>query len=159
MVVFICGHYVRTYQDFLFNPVLPALKYGQAMEMETANVFFFFELMKKSVLFWQNKSFYCRKVWLPNNIWLLWKCMRWNRMTFVNKLRKTKSGKIIKNNYCFTQCILQMAATNRNLCYFVVWAHGKVIDTLSFGDIMWKDIKEKLIDFYKDFYLRNFLRK
>ena len=48
--MFICGHYVRTYQDFLFNPVLPALKYGQAMEMETANVFlfffFFFELMK-----------------------------------------------------------------------------------------------------------------
>ena len=121
--------------------------------------FFFFKLMKKSVLFWQNKSFYCSKVWLPNNIWLLWKCMRWNRMTFVNKLRKTKSGKIIKNNYCFTQCILQMAATNRNLCYFVVWAHGKVIDTLSFGDIMWKDIKEKLIDFYKDFYLRNFFRK
>ena len=52
-----------------------------------------------------------------------------------------------------------MAATNRNLCYFVVWAHGKVTDTLSFGDIMWKDIKEKLIDFYKDFYLRNFFRK
>ena len=52
-----------------------------------------------------------------------------------------------------------MAATNRNLCYFVVWTHGKVIDTLSFGDILWKDIKEKLIDFYKDFYLRNFFRK
>ena len=52
-----------------------------------------------------------------------------------------------------------MAATNRNLRYFALWAHGTVIDTLSFGDIMWKDIKEKLIDFYKDFYLRNFFRK
>ena len=39
-----------------------------------------------------------------------------------------------------------MAETNRKLCYFVVWTHpGKVIDTISFGDIMWNDIKEKLI--------------
>ena len=53
-----------------------------------------------------------------------------------------------------------MAVTNRKLCYFVVWTpHGKVIDTISFDDIMWKDIKEKLIAFYKDFYLRDFFRK
>ena len=44
-----------------------------------------------------------------------------------------------------------MAVTNRKLCFFVVWtSHGKVIDTISFDDIMWKDIKEKLIAFYKD---------
>ena len=35
----------------------------------------------------------------------------------------------------------------------------KVIHTISFDDIVWKDIKEKLIAFYKDFYLRNFFRK
>ena len=35
----------------------------------------------------------------------------------------------------------------------------KVIDTVSFDDIMWKDIKEKLIAFYKDFHFRNFFRK
>ena len=46
--MFICDHYVRTYQDFLFNPDLPALKHGRTMEMEAANGFFFFcELMKK----------------------------------------------------------------------------------------------------------------
>ena len=50
-----------------------------------------------------------------------------------------------------------MAVSNRKLCYFVVWtAHGKVIDTISFDDIMWKDIKEKLIAFYRDFCLREF---
>ena len=53
-----------------------------------------------------------------------------------------------------------MAVTNTKLCYFVVWTpHGKVIDTVSFDDIMWKNIEEKLIAFYIDFYLRNFLRK
>ena len=50
-----------------------------------------------------------------------------------------------------------MAVSNRKSGYFVVWtAHGKVIDTISFDDIMWKDIKEKLIAFYKDFCLRKF---
>ena len=52
-----------------------------------------------------------------------------------------------------------MTITNRKLCYFVVWTpHGKVIDTISFDDIMGKDSKDKLIAFYKDFYLRNFFR-
>ena len=93
-------------------------------------------------------------------------------MPFVNKLRKAneknldylyKSDSEIKletNNSYFTRCIVQMAVTNRKLCYFVVWTpHGKVIDITSFDDIMWKDIKEKLIAFYKDFYLRDFFRK
>ena len=50
-----------------------------------------------------------------------------------------------------------MAVTNRKLCYFVVWTpHVKVINTISFDDIIWKDIKEKLTAFYKDFYIRIF---
>ena len=53
-----------------------------------------------------------------------------------------------------------MVVTNRILCYLDVWTlHVKVIDTISFDDVMWKDIKEKLIAFYKDFYLTNFFRK
>ena len=37
----------------------------------------------------------------------------------------------------FTQCILQMVETNRKLCYFVAWiGHLKVIDTISFDDVM-----------------------
>ena len=36
-----------------------------------------------------------------------------------------------------------MTVTNRKLCYFVVWTrNSKVIDTISFDDIMWKDMKE-----------------
>ena len=35
----------------------------------------------------------------------------------------------------------------------------KVINTISVDDIIWEDIKEKLIGFYKYFYLRNFFRK
>ena len=42
----------------------------------------------------------------------------------------------------FTQCILQMVETNRKLCYFVAWiGHLKVIDTISFDDVMRGDIK------------------
>ena len=64
------------------------------------------------------------------------------------------------NHSYFTQFILQMAVTNRKLCYFVEWTpHGKVIDTISSDDIMWKDIKEKLIAFHKDFYPRIFFEK
>ena len=50
-----------------------------------------------------------------------------------------------------------MAVTNRKLCYFVVWTpHGKVIDIISFDDILWKDITEKLIAFVKIFILEIF---
>ena len=68
--------------------------------------------------------------------------------------------KLKTNNSYFTQCTLQMAVTNKKLCYFVIWTpYGKVIDSISFNDILWKDFKEKLIAFYKKFYLRNFFRK
>ena len=67
--------------------------------------------------------------------------------------------KLETNHSYFTQCILQMSVTNRKLCHFVVWTpHGKVIHTIGFDD-MSKVIKEKLIAFYKDFYLRNFFRR
>ena len=53
-----------------------------------------------------------------------------------------------------------MAVTNRKLCYFVVWTlHDKIIDTISFDDIMGKDVKEKFIAFYKDIYLKKFFRE
>ena len=88
------------------NPDLPALKYGRTMEMEAANKFF--ELMKKKqkfcyfrvwFIFGQNKLFFWSKSWSPNDMWLLWRCMCWNKMPFVNKLWKTiweKPGLFIK---------------------------------------------------------------
>ena len=53
-------------------------------------------------------------------------------------LYKSDSEIKLKTNHSyFTQCILQMAGTNRKLCYFVVWTpHSKFIDTISFNDIM-----------------------
>ena len=76
----------------------------------------------------------------------------------LNYLYKSDSGIKLKTNHSyFIQCILQMAVTNRKLCYFVVWTpHVKVIDTISFDDIIWKDTKEKLTAFDKDFYIRIF---
>ena len=71
-------------------------------------------------------------------------------------LYKTDSEIKLKTNHSyFTQCILQLAVTK--LRYFVVWtSRFKFIDTISFYDIMRKNIKEKSIALYKDFYLRNF---
>ena len=53
-----------------------------------------------------------------------------------------------------------MVVTNRKLCYFVACTtHRKVIDPISFYDLVWKDIKEKLIAFYKDFYLIKYFQE
>ena len=60
----------------------------------------------------------------------------------------------------FEQGLLQRAVTNEKFYYFIVWTpHGKVIDTIIFYNVIQKDIKDKLIAFYKDFLLRNFFRK
>ena len=68
-------------------------------------------------------------------------------------LYKSDSEIKLKTNHSyFMQCILKMAATNRKLCYFVVWTpHGEVIDTISFDGIMLKNVKEKLWLFIKIF--------
>ena len=53
-----------------------------------------------------------------------------------------------------------MVVTKRKLCHFVACTtHRKVIDPISFYDLVWKDIKEKLIAFYKDFYHIKFFQE
>ena len=159
------------------NPDLFALKYGQTIEMEAANKFF--ELMKK-----EHKHFVILECGLfldkancfigasPDHIITCDccedACVEIKRPLSINYekpndknldyLYKGDSEIKLKTNHSyFTQCILQAAITNRKLCYFVVWRpHGKVIDTMSFDDIMWKDITEKLIDFVKIFILEIF---
>ena len=81
-------------------------------------------------------------------------------MKKLDYLYKSDSEIKLKTNHSyFTQCTLQMAVT-RKLCYFVIWTpYGKVIDSISSDDILWKDFKEKLIAFYKKFYLKKFFRK
>ena len=56
----------------------------------------------------------------------------------VDYLYKSDSEIKLKTNHSFfTQRVLQMAVTNKKLCYFVAWKpHGKVIDTTSFYGIM-----------------------
>ena len=159
------------------NPDLLALKYGRTIEMEAANEFF--ELMKK-----KHKHFVILECGLfldkancfigasPDRIITCDccedACVEIKRPLSINYekpndknldyLYKGDSEIKLKTNHSyFTQCILQAAITNRKLCYFVVWTpHGKVIDTISFDDIMWKDITEKLIAFVKIFILEIF---
>ena len=58
------------------------------------------------------------------------------------------------------QGLLQRAVTNEKFYYFIVWTpHGKVIDTIIFYNVIQRDIKDKLIAFYKDFFTQKFLQK
>ena len=60
----------------------------------------------------------------------------------------------------YTQCQLQMAVTNLEKTYFVVWTrHGMIIDTITFDKELWDDMKDKLIFYYKNVYLNTLFVK
>ena len=60
----------------------------------------------------------------------------------------------------YTQCQLQMAVTNLEKTYFVVWTrHGMIIDTITFDKELWDDMKDKLILYYKNVYLNTLFVK
>ena len=142
----------------LINPDLHALKHDQTVEMEATNAFF--ELMKmkhKSLvisecgLFSGKANCFLRKS--PDRLMTCDCCeyacveikcplsISYEKLNQKNLDYSYKSDSDIKlknNHSYFTQYLLQMAGTNRKLCYFAVWTrHGKVIDTKSF-DGLWR---------------------
>ena len=121
------------------NPDLHALKHGRTMEMEAANEFF--ELMKKEHknlvisecgLFLDKANCFirasrdhlmtcdccedaCVEIKCPLSI----NYEKPNEKN-LNYLYESDSEITLKTNHSyFTQCILQLAVTNRKLCYFV----------------------------------------
>ena len=154
------------------KPDFPALKYGQPIEMEAANKLF--ELMKKKHknivisecgLFLDKANCFigaspdrlmtcdcCEVVCVEIKCPLSISYEKPNEKNLDYLCKSENDIKLKTNHSNFTQCVLQMAVTYRKLCYFIVWTpHGEDIDTISFDDITWKEIKEKLIAFYKDF--------
>ena len=146
--------HIRT---FFTNPDLPALKYGRTMEMEDANKFF--ELMKKKhknlvlsecdlILDKANRFIEASPDYLMTCDCCENACVETQCHLSINYEKPNEKNldylyktdikiKLKTNHSYFTQCKLQMAVTNRELCYFAVWTpHGKVIDTISFCDII-----------------------
>ena len=149
---------------------MPALKYGRTMEMENyrnGSCKWIFRVMNKKHkyfiisergLFLDKKNYFigaspdclitcdcCVKIKCPLSI-------NYEKPNEKNLDYLYKSNSEIKrktNHSYFTQFLLQMTVTKGTFCYFVVCTpHGKVIDTICFDGIMWRDIKEKLIAFY-----------
>ena len=64
--------------------------------------------------------------------------------------------KLKTNHTYYTQCMLQMADTRCSVTYFVLWnPHGIVVDKIYFDLSLWNLLKEKIINYYKDYYLKS----
>lgn len=49
-----------------------------------------------------------------------------------------------------------MSVTGLKFSYFVVWTpHGIVVDKIVFDENLWSDWREKLIEYYNNFYLKS----
>ena len=82
-------------------------------------------------------------------------------MLNLHLLRKKMINLIyIRSHIYYTQCQLQMAVTNLERTYFVVWTrHDMIIDTVTLHKELWDDIKYKFILYYENFHLKTFFIK
>ena len=82
-------------------------------------------------------------------------------MLNLHLLRKKMINLIyIRSHIYYTQCQLQMAVTNLERTYFVVWTrHDMIIDTVTLHKELWDDIKYKFILCYENFHLKTFFVK
>ena len=79
-------------------------------------------------------------------------------LAFVEK--ENDQFKLKKTHIYYTQCQIQMAVTNLEKTCFVVWTrHGMIIDTVTFDNELWDDMKDKFILYYENFYLETFFVK
>ena len=157
------------------NPNIPALKYGRTMEVEAVNAFY--EKMKghknltlnECGLYLDYEHPYigaspdrimscvccpkaCIDVKCPYKI-------NFTTPTELNLPYLIKEGVNVKlktNHTYYTQCMLQMAVTRCSVTHFVVWTpHGIVVDKINFDVSLWNLLKEKYINYYKDYFLKS----
>ena len=158
------------------NPDIPALKYGRNMEHNAVNSFLeIFKKTHKNVIIQECGLFLhedlpfigaspdrivscsccgqsCLEVKCPFSI---------NYMSPKNAnlqyiVKDGNHSKLKTSHKYYTQCQLQMAVTKLKESYFVVWTpHGMIIDEILFDEEAWKDMEEKLIFYYSNFYLKS----
>ena len=160
------------------DPNLPSLKYGREMEDEAAETFL--RAMKsqhknlklnKCGLYLDKKSFvigaspdgimdcnccppscveikcpysinYASPTSLPEGV----------KLPYINE----GSNTLKKNHAYHTQCLVQMGITRLTKSYFVVWSpHGLLIDEIEFDPQNWSEVREMILSYYYDFYLKS----
>ena len=80
------------------------------------------------------------------------------KLAFIEK--ENDQFKLKKIHIYYIQCQIQMAVTNLEKTYFVVWTrHSMIIDTVTLDKELWDDMKDKFILCYENFYLKTFFVK
>ncbi len=164
------------------NPELPALKYGRAMEAEAVNAFITeYKKTHKGVTVNECGIFLCKDVPFvggsPDRILdclccgkscLEVKCPYSIRdkspmdadvtLPYLNKDANVTSLKA--NHKYYTQCQVQMAASEIHTCHFYVWTpNGAFTQMLSFERDLWMGLKEVFSEFYLKFYVPSLFKE
>ena len=156
------------------NPDLPALKYGRSMESDVANSFE--EISKKShrnVVTKECGLFLCEEIPFvggsPDPIvgcdccgqsCLEIKCpfsIRYLSPESPEAIlpymkRENNISTLSSSHKYYTQCQIQMAATQLQKCYFFAWtAHGNILQEIYFDERLWIQLKKDFVEFYSKF--------
>lgn len=159
------------------NPLIPALRYGRAMEDEAANTFMklFAEthtnvsVEECGIFLCSDMPFVggspdriiscdccgkaCLEVKCPFSISHLSPSHADAKLPYLKRDMNLKLS-LSKNHKYFTQCQVQMSASKLNISYFFVWtAHGYFVEKLEFDTKFWKDLKELFMEFYLEHYV------
>ena len=158
------------------NPDLPALKYGRSMESDAANSFE--EIFKKShrnVVTKECGLFLCEEIPFvggsPDRIVECdccgQSCLEIKCPFSIRHLspespeailpymkRENNISTLSSSHKYYTQCQIQMAATQLQKCYFFVWtAHGNILQEIYFDERLWIQLKKDFVEFYSKFYV------
>ena len=160
------------------NPNIPALKYGRTMENDAANCFFDFMKNKHKNFQMHECGLYlskhtpyiggspdhimtcscckpaCLEIKCPYSIDHLSPDDPEAKLPYLKK----QDDKLVlsKSHRYYTQCLVQMATTELEHSYFMVWTpHGYVIDHIDFDSEMWYLVKLELVSYYQQHYLKH----
>lgn len=179
------GGYVNMWNLFqklsgytFINPNIPALKYGQEMEMHAANKLeeILTATHKKPImsdcgLFLKSEDPYigaspdrifscschpkaCVEIKCPYSISHLSPHDPKVKLDYL----KTVDGKVTlnRNHQYYTQCQQQMGVTKLSKCYFFVYtSHGFILEEIEFDSQFFEQLINTFRQFYVDFYLKS----
>ena len=130
------------------NPDIPALKYGQVMEDNAVNGFF--DFMKK-----KHKNFPLHECGLYLNQGAPYIGGSPDHIVTCSCCNQLVWRLNVHIQVYYTQCLVQMAVTNMEHSYFMVWTpRGFVIDHIEFDNDKWYLLKLDLVKYYQNYYLK-----
>jgi hypothetical protein len=161
----------------LTNPNLPALKYGNTMEIEASNTFYELMKTKHSKLTVTECGLYldidipyiggspdrivnclccppaCLEIKCPYSINFT---SPKDEKVNLPYIKKDHAGNFTlnRNHRYYTQCQVQMAVARINFGYFMVWTpHGHIVEKLTLDKELWQAMKNDFFKYYNEHYL------